>query len=389
MPRIQVAILGAGGQVGPHLLSRLNQNSDVQAWGICRNEITASPLRKLGLEVRCGSVAEPRVASALLGNAEVIIYCAAAGGMPARARSENQRVIESVMTLSGQRRIIYFSSMAVYSTCLDAARNTFHNPRPDWIYGVDKLHLERFLTSMVRSSRHKLLIVRLGHVYGAGQSLSSVVLCVLSEANATLPFDGALPSNAVHIQNASEAIEQAVINPPEPGTYNLVDKPNSTWRNIFDWHTQALELSNMPAMRNADSERWKALYRKESATPLWLRAVRDVPPWFRSLPGSFVANSPRSKQFGISLLARYNLQSLERRALLAMSRRAGQDIAGGALDPNPALFCDGAPGPQLEYKSAVRQKDSELLANWHRRSTDPDSILHWEEAVHGTEGAFC
>src|SRR5438132_5190513 len=146
MAPIQVAVLGAGGQVGANLLIRFSRHPGIRAWGICRNELTAAPLRMRAFEVRCGSITDPATAPALLDDAEVIVHCAAAGGMPAHARGTNEHVIESVVRAAGQRRIIFFSSVAVYSGCIDAARNTFGSPRPDWAYGIDKLHLECHFT---------------------------------------------------------------------------------------------------------------------------------------------------------------------------------------------------------------------------------------------------
>jgi nucleoside-diphosphate-sugar epimerase len=387
MTQIKVAVVGAGGQIGSNLLFRFSRSSSIRAWGICRNELTAASLRMHGFEVRCGSITDQAAAHALVGDSQVIVYCAAASGMPAHARDGNERAIEGLLQASGQRRIIFFSSAAVYGSCIDVTRNTFKDPRPDFVYGIEKLHLERHFIRSLRRSQHTGVIVRLGHVYGAGQWLSRAVLSMLSDGKRTLPFNGRLASNAVHVNNVAAAIEQIMLHWLKPGIYNLFDQPNSTWRTIFDWHSRLLHLPPTTSSEEAESEYWRIYYRRLSARPLAVRAIRDIQLWSRVLPRSFVNECFSVKQFGISLLARFQLKTLERRALLAQSR-ASVPVQIDRIAPEPFLFCDAAPGPQLDYDRTELEEDAHVVACWYRRYSSPDSILNWEAACGGAENAF-
>src|SRR5207249_1184909 len=124
----------------------------VQMRGICRNEVTAGPLRIEGFDIRCGSVADSETARRLLDDCEVIVNCAAASmtATARQAREQDQAILRSLCGLSGKKRLIHFSSVGVYGTCLDAGRNSFENPRPDWSYGREKLRLEQFLARQLR-----------------------------------------------------------------------------------------------------------------------------------------------------------------------------------------------------------------------------------------------
>lgn len=388
MTPVKVAVVGAGGQVGTNLLFRLNHHPQIRAVGICRNELTAASLRMQDFEVRCGSIAEQASTSGLLGDSQVVVYCAAAGGMPAHAREANERTIDGLLSTNGQRHIVFFSSAAVYGTCIDVTRNTFEKPRPDWIYGREKLHLESYFARSLRQSQHAGIIVRLGHVYGAGQWLSRTIFGILADEKRTLPFDGALVSNAIHVNNVAAAIEQTVLHWPESGIYNLFDQPNSTWRAIFDWHSMSLGSFPIASSEDSESEQWRGYYRKRSRSPLAVRALRDLRLWSRSLPGSVISECFWVKQLGISLLARFQLKTLERRALLAQSKAALPMQVNERSKPEPFFFCDAAPGPQVHYDSILSEDDARATASWYRRYSNPDSILDWKAACADSDNVF-
>src|SRR5439155_17998119 len=155
-------------------------------------------------------------------------------------------------------------------------------------------------------------------------------------------------------------------------------QPNSTWRNIFDWHTRALGLPPIAALDEAESQRWKVFYRGQSATPLIVRAMRETRQWLQLLPKSFVRECFWAKQFGLSLLARFQLNTLERRALLAQSKAGTPVRVGERAAPEPFFLSDAAPGPQLNYHWAVSGIDARGMAEWYHRYSSPDSILNWE-----------
>ncbi len=377
-----VAIVGAGGQIGAHLLAHFRV-AGVPAWGICRNEITAAPLRLRGFEVRSGSITDAAARDRLFGDADVIVNCAAATGMPAQARVANDALLEALLAATGGRRILHFSSVAVYGSCIQDGRNTFAQPRPDAVYGIDKLRLERDLHRKSRRTKHSITILRLGHVYGAGQWLSRFVLGALVQPQRRLPFDGQRPSNAVHVKHVAAAVGQAVAG-WQPGTRNVFDLPSSTWRDLFDWHSHAVGLHLVSPMSAELSEHYAALHRRQAARGLSGRAFADVRQWLRGSPRALIS-MPGMKQFGVALLSRYRLLSLERRMLLLESR--SKSSTRGASVPEPYLFCDAAPGPQVEYEAARSGADATALAAWYRAYSDPESLLDWQRVARVLDAA--
>src|SRR5579863_1495849 len=131
MTKLRAAVIGAGGQIGRTLLSRLAADPSIEVRGICRNELTAAPLRLAGFDVRCGAVSDGEGARKLLGDCDVVINCSATNALPGTARRDGRAVVDGVLGVRGPRRLIHFSSVAVYGTCI-TDKNRFDDPSPDY-----------------------------------------------------------------------------------------------------------------------------------------------------------------------------------------------------------------------------------------------------------------
>jgi len=380
MSTLRVGIVGAGGQVGPTLLSYLSGDPRIQVFGICRNEISAGPLRMEGHDIRCGSVTDPTTAADLLGDCDVIVNCSATSGTPARKSVAERSMLRALCGLPGRKRLIHFSSVAAYGGCIDARHNTFAHPRPDQPYGRHKLDLERYLWRRLRASAHEAVVLRLGHVYGAGQWLSRFVLDAARDPRFRLPCDGRLPSNAVHVRNVGAALRGLILEWPQAGTYNLFDAPATTWRHVFDWNTNAVGVLPVAAMGDEESEWVAAHYRRQATRPLGARLASEVGSWVRTLPGSFISACPAAKTLGILTLAALRQEWLERRLLKRHKVRAAKVGAAAAVIPvlDSWLLSEGAPGPQLAYRGEIDVDDATAVAAWYRRYAEPDSILNWD-----------
>jgi len=382
---IQVGIVGAGGQVGPHLLKYLSDDPRMSLRGICRNAVTAGPLRLAGFDVRCGSMADAATAESLLGDCEVIVNCAAASGMATgtQAREQDQALVRSLAALPAAKRLIHISSVGVYGTCLDVRRNTFERPRPDWSYGSEKLRLEGFLQREVQPTRHQAVILRMGHVYGAEQWVSRRVLETRDDPERRLPYDGRLPSNAVHVANVAAAIRTLVLDWGKPGIYNLRDSPASTWREVFDWNTAAIGAPPVGSMNEEESRRWSTHHRRAAATSLAARLASELVSWLRSQPVGFITSVPSVKALGVEVLEGLRLQRLERKAQMRMQRlKIGGSLApSSSVTPEAYLFSDEAPGPKLAYQGERDDEDTRAVADWFLRYSRPESIRQWDTAA--------
>jgi len=347
--------------------------------GVTRNALTAAPLRAAGFEVRCGNVLVDVERKDLLSDADVVVNCASASSLWGQSRIEDRGTIEAA--LAGAARVVHFSSVAVYSSCVDPARNTFASPRPDSPYGRDKLNLERYATRRARDLRRRLVVLRMGHVYGAEQWVSRFVLD-RAGTDFRLPFDGSRPSNAVHVANVASAVCTLVRDEHADGTFNLFDPGQSTWRQVFDWNTRAANLPAVPALDAGISEALRALYARKAGTARPVAIAREVTGWAKSLPMSLVAASPGLRDLAMTTLSALRMPPLEQRLLDAYGKASVRRIVEAPAVKEPFLFAEGAPGEAVRYRAEVSAADAEAVARWHRAIAMPDALFP-EEAAFG------
>src|SRR5256885_9685384 len=129
----KVAIIGAAGQIGTALISRLEHDKKLTPIGICRNKVSAELLRAFECEVRIGDVADPDQTHGLIGDCETVINCAFAPGLPRQSKNANDAIIRRVSAvLSGSdgKWFVHLSSVVVYGL-LPNAKSTYERPIPD------------------------------------------------------------------------------------------------------------------------------------------------------------------------------------------------------------------------------------------------------------------
>lgn len=278
MSRPRVAVTGAGGRVGSALVASLARAGEFEVVAIVRNDLAARLLGAAGTEVRVGSVTDPARSRKALAGCDAVVNCALARGWPATARHQNEAIVRNIADAPGVRRVVHFSTVAVYGMCVDPGLSTFERPRPDSSYGIDKLCLERLALRLFSARGIRHYIVRLGHVYGPSQWVSRDVLQRLRDPGFALPFGGANPSNAVSIEAVAAAVRRLLGSDQPSGIANLVDSPQSTWRAIFDLHAGLLCTATVASMSDGDSLALRNRFYTEARQPL-----RDIA---RSLRGT-------------------------------------------------------------------------------------------------------
>lgn len=266
MRKLRVAVTGAGGRVGSALVAGLgSQGLDVVA--IVRNALTGR-LLETSADIRIGSVTDPASSRTLLSDCDAVVNCALAKGWPLTARRQNEAIIRNIAAAPRVRVAIHFSTVAVYGSCVDPRRNSFGRPRPDSCYGVDKLSLERFASRLFSSRGIRHHLVRLGHVYGPSQWVSRDILERSGDPSFVLPFGGHTESNAVSIAAVIAAVRGLIEAPRPSGIANLVDSPQSTWRALFDSHTQLLGRPPVGSLSESESHALRERYYLAAGRPL-------------------------------------------------------------------------------------------------------------------------
>jgi len=339
---MKVGVTGASGQVGSRLLRHLSENG-IPAVGAVRNPLGAALCDAVapGSTIRIGSLTPPPGEPHLLDDCDVIINCAIAssGGIPRHAYTRNTSLVDGLLNAKSLRWLIHFSTVAVYGELIAADTTT---PRPSSEYGRSKLHVERHAVRRARDQKIDCSVIRLGHVYGDGIARSREIIELSRDAAFRLPFDGRLPSNAIHVDAVGAAIVGLLTGGTRGAVYSLAEASNS-WRDVFDWHTSCLGFAPVSRMPDQDSAAHRA-----ALTP---SLTRETLAWAKGLPLKSLVRSPA--MFDLALQTLVHTPDAVTRRLSDVNRRTGarshiaRADAAGALSVPALYFSAGMPGPFL------------------------------------------
>lgn len=375
---VHYAVLGANGQIGSALCRHLASLPDIRCVAVVRNRVAAAAVRAIAgvdVELRVGSVADPERARALVGDCAAVVNCAYASGGGVRAnRRANLSLFDGVRRAAPDALFVHLSTVAVYCPGrIDPGR-----PRPGSSYGREKLRHERYLRSHLPADR--LLVVRLGHVYGADTPISRFILDCLRDPRFRLPVGEAAASNAVALERVVASLAAACLQGGPCGLHHLVDQPNTTWRSLFDTHAVAFGLPGArPGEGIAPPPGGAGLI------PALLAALRDTmrPPDPRMLAGSLAVRMAVDTVLGLAPAATERLlrRWYRRRTVRAQLAGGAPSMAGGMPD---WLYFGPVSGPVLT-DPGNRQSDLEALREWGCRVLDPrwafDVSLHSDDAT--------
>ncbi len=379
-PNGKVAILGASGLVGSAIVRDLVRHG-IPTVAVVRNALSASvaEINSPGSEVRIGSVERDDTREALIGDCSTVINCALAGsgGIPAQAYTRNRAIIDGIMASAGVRRLIHFSTVAIYGeACVGIRSSTkaFEDPTPNSEYGRSKLDVERYALRLAAQRGVAYTALRLGHVYGPSVGRSREMLELLATPGFALPFAGRHPSDAVHLDSVTHAITRLVQDGTGPDVANLFE-PERTWRDVFDWHANAADL---PSAASQSDRASLAGQRRHMETSVMGAAIR----WGKALPVNDLIRTPAVFDFVLRNLARSPAWLTDRASSLnrQVKRRSAPvvhaDGGGSTLWP-PLYYSEGAPGPLLPGAEGgapgsaedVRRRD--VFASWCRQVRVP------------------
>jgi nucleoside-diphosphate-sugar epimerase len=251
----RIAVLGANGQVGAEVCLLLAaRGGDVVP--IARNRFGSAFLRYRGLACRHGLVADPAQAPQLLSDCEVVVNLtlASVGGRPAEARRLNRLLAENAARGSAPgARILHGSTIDVYGD---------HRPRRlvRWrsAYGREKRWGERRALAAGRASGREVYVLRFGHVCGEHQSITHVIRDQIATPPVRIPRIDR-PSNCTYTATIVDAILKIAEGQERPGTYDLVNRPQWSWRAVFSYEasrvgrTATFEVVPEPARRTLAS----------------------------------------------------------------------------------------------------------------------------------------
>lgn len=291
----------------------------------------------------------------------------------AELRAINQRILSNVTKSNHIKIYISLSTVAVYGSCIDSEWNTYRNPNPDSVYGAAKLALEKEISKAFKKSQCQYYILRLGHVYGPEQWLSSYIVSELLNNNFGLPFDGKLDSNSIHIDELAAALSWLIKERLDSGVYNLASFPQKSWRQVFNWHSDALDLGYASSMTDLNSTRLLDIYRSEAKRKIFGKAGKVFLEWLKGMSPLGMARSMDIKVAGNRLLD--SLPGLTAKKIKAFfTQRMVNDLVSqinSQYYPAAILLCDSMPGPYIEpyFRGEIIEKlQSENLRKWFLKS---------------------
>jgi nucleoside-diphosphate-sugar epimerase len=287
----KVAVIGAAGHVGRYLVSILSEQENFQPVAVIRDKMAGRFLSDKSLDVRVGSITDEQSANSLVGDCGAIINLAYAGKSPA-AIENNRNLVRFLARVQTANIVINASTISVHPAPFHTKHMDFKRPKPDSDYGVLKLASEREISRALTSSESSFYSLRIGPVYGRDQGISHMIFGDVSTPGFSLPFNGDLLSNAVSINRVCDAVVFLLKNTPDNGTYNLVDERQKTWRELYDLHTSAWNMTAVQTMSESDSQSLRFSYLNSAGfekLPLGSRVRKNLK--------TILKNSPANNQF--------------------------------------------------------------------------------------------
>jgi nucleoside-diphosphate-sugar epimerase len=353
---MKVAVIGAAGQVGSAIVRALGKERDLTPVAIVRHDVAAQAVKVLSkAEVRVGAMNDASTAANLLAGCEAAINCSIATGLPAAARAANERVVGSIAAAARQgmslSTFVHLSTVGVYGLFHDPVLGgSFDRPRPDTAYGRDKLQMEHVVHGMLPAPVRPF-VLRVGHVYGPHQSHSKAFLDLLRHPRFAVPFEGRHAANAIHAERLARSIAELIRRKDglPAGTYNALDAPNSSWKDLLALHAEASGLPLPRLLDDSESQAMRSALVARSKHPL-LGELKTLASGVGSALGA-VATMPALRDVALAGLSRAPQrleQAIKHRYVLWSSRKNIGALR--ALDQAVIpvhLFSAGVPGPCL------------------------------------------
>jgi nucleoside-diphosphate-sugar epimerase len=371
----RVGIVGGAGHVGSALLKTLNTHCRLTAFGICRNSVSAARVAAQGMQVRIAPTDNATQFAETTKDLDVLVNCALPQYRPSKTFIANQRLADSLVRACVGKHLIHLSSVAVYGDFIPGRSSLFDNPKPDTLYGRQKLQMEYFLRTLAKKHSVKCTILRVGHVYGAELPWSEAIFDLIKKEGFRLPFDGQLPSNAVWIANLIAGIRELLLSDPAPAIFNLIDAPQTTWRDIFDLHSRASGSCVVKALNPHESERRFRRCKKWAETGMTARLLRETCRWAMQLPASYIASVPTFRALSQWVVARIGSERLDDKLWAFQCKHFASGIRTDPAPDIPLIFTsEHVPGPCLNYQGKSPTESLAALQAWYDAISAPPTI---------------
>lgn len=177
---MKILVTGVAGAIGSHVAEALKKSGHevvgldafTDYYDVAIKEITASDLKRAGIDIIRKNLAHDDISSALHG-VEVIYHFAAQPGISASTPFQNylennivatQKLLEAVAKSPTLKLLVHISTSSIYGARADSDETA--EPKPTSIYGVTKLASEQLALAHARDKGLPVTVLRLFSVYG-------------------------------------------------------------------------------------------------------------------------------------------------------------------------------------------------------------------------------
>lgn len=235
---LRIAIVGGNSQVGTEICLLLKAQGETVI-PIVRSRQAAAFLNEQGLECRIVDLTAPEQAHEALKDADAVVlstYISDVGGPSKRSRAISKKLIRNCVEQSSQQAsIIYFSSIRAFSRRVDP-----ETPLWGGAYDREKKWGESELFRICKQRNKNGYALRLGHVFGKKQGKTRAIFNILeNKTEVMLMANAEDPSNIVHTVTIADSILLCNSDQIKPGTYSVVNSPQWSWHEVFEYYRQA------------------------------------------------------------------------------------------------------------------------------------------------------
>jgi|MDTC01.3.fsa_nt_gb nucleoside-diphosphate-sugar epimerase len=269
----KVAILGANGQIGILILKKIIDSKSFHPIAVVRSKLAAIILKE-----KIKKKFDIVIADFSNKNFKDVVDCSylintafAAGSSIKQGRELNLNIFKNILKIKNLKKFIQLSSVAVYGL---NKSSTFKNPKPHNSYGREKLFHEKYIESNFKKKKIDYKILRIGHIYGCGFSLSRYIHSCERNKKFKIPLPKtqsnflSKPALVLGILATLDVEHKNYIS-------NLIDNPNKTYEQLFKFHF--LDENNFRTLNKDEAElEIKKIYNEFNLVTKVLKSIFNV-----------------------------------------------------------------------------------------------------------------
>ncbi len=232
-----IGIIGASGQVGLEVCLFLATYPDVRVVAIVRAGVSASLLKRLGIEYRTGSLGDPEQCRELLKDLDLIVdFSVRLGDVKDTNSYYHNNITKALAFSKPDAKYVFISSINAFGMS-ERFNKAKHYVIPHSIYAHTKRYGERLAFQHGRKNGKDTFVFRLGHVHGPLQRVSTETVKLVNGKYEHFIYPDT-PSYTVFCFTIAEGLYHVVQGKEKPGNYVLISEPAWSWKEVLEYYVK-------------------------------------------------------------------------------------------------------------------------------------------------------